>query len=72
MVGNVYGSFENLKVIFSEGVNLRVGVNKILLLSIVVGFLVCFLFFVKKKILYMEVIMILLFRLGKLFICVFF
>uniref|UniRef100_A0A5B7A4Z4 Beta-galactosidase n=1 Tax=Davidia involucrata TaxID=16924 RepID=A0A5B7A4Z4_DAVIN len=35
--GTVYGSLENPKLTFSEGVNLRAGVNKISLLSIAVG-----------------------------------
>ncbi|XP_074353495.1 beta-galactosidase-like isoform X2 [Apium graveolens] len=35
--GTVYGSLENTKINFSNGVNLRAGVNKISLLSTVVG-----------------------------------
>ncbi|CAI9753764.1 unnamed protein product [Fraxinus pennsylvanica] len=35
--GTCYGSLENPKLTFSQGVNLRVGVNKISLLSIAVG-----------------------------------
>ncbi|KAM7483837.1 hypothetical protein LguiB_008420 [Lonicera macranthoides] len=35
--GTVYGSLENPKITFSDGVNLRAGVNKISLLSIAVG-----------------------------------
>ncbi|KAA8540294.1 hypothetical protein F0562_024143 [Nyssa sinensis] len=35
--GTIYGSLENPKLTFSEGVNLRAGVNKISLLSIAVG-----------------------------------
>ncbi|CAI9773576.1 unnamed protein product [Fraxinus pennsylvanica] len=35
--GTTYGSLENPKLTFSQGVNLRVGVNKISLLSISVG-----------------------------------
>ncbi|KAJ8442937.1 hypothetical protein Cgig2_022303 [Carnegiea gigantea] len=37
LAGNVYGSLDNPKVTFSEGVNLGAGVNKISLLSIAVG-----------------------------------
>ncbi|KAI5665465.1 hypothetical protein M9H77_15318 [Catharanthus roseus] len=35
--GTVYGSLENPKLTFSQGVNLRAGINKISLLSIAVG-----------------------------------
>ncbi|XP_027124554.2 beta-galactosidase [Coffea arabica] len=35
--GTTYGSLENPKITFSQGVNLRAGVNKISLLSIAVG-----------------------------------
>ncbi|XP_027168582.1 beta-galactosidase [Coffea eugenioides] len=35
--GTIYGSLENPKITFSQGVNLRAGVNKISLLSIAVG-----------------------------------
>ncbi|XAR67634.1 Beta-galactosidase [Bertholletia excelsa] len=37
LTGTVYGSLENPKLTFKEGVNLRAGVNKIALLSIAVG-----------------------------------
>ncbi|XP_031105346.1 beta-galactosidase-like [Ipomoea triloba] len=37
LVGSAYGSLENPKLTFSQGVNLRAGVNKISLLSIAVG-----------------------------------
>lgn len=39
--GTVYGSLENPKITFSDGVNLKAGVNKISLLSIAVGLPVC-------------------------------
>nr|QSM07467.1 beta-galactosidase 1 [Ipomoea batatas] len=37
LVGSAYGSLENPKLTFSQGVDLRAGVNKISLLSIAVG-----------------------------------
>ncbi|OIT26841.1 PREDICTED: beta-galactosidase [Nicotiana attenuata] len=37
LAGTVYGSLENPKLTFSNGINLRAGVNKISLLSIAVG-----------------------------------
>ncbi|XP_021716437.1 beta-galactosidase 1-like [Chenopodium quinoa] len=37
LAGTAYGSLENPKITFSEGVNLRPGINKIALLSVAVG-----------------------------------
>lgn len=37
LAGTAYGSLENPKLTFSQGVNLRAGINKISLLSIAVG-----------------------------------
>lgn len=42
--GTAYGSLENPKISFGEGVNMRAGTNKISLLSIAVGLPVCALF----------------------------
>ena len=41
VVGTEYGSLESPKVSFSEGVNLRAGINRIALLSVAVGLPVC-------------------------------
>lgn len=43
IAGTAYGSLDNPKLTFSQGVNLRAGINKISLLSIAVGLPVRFL-----------------------------
>jgi len=44
-VGTVYGGLDNPKLTFKESVNLKVGNNKISLLSVAVGLPVSILFF---------------------------
>lgn len=44
-VGTVYGGLDNPKLTFSESVNLKVGNNKISLLSVAVGLPVSIFFF---------------------------
>lgn len=49
LAGTSYGSLENPRLTFSEGVNLKAGVNRISLLSIAVGLPVRPLFFLLNE-----------------------